>query len=301
MERENFRALERFTIKDIEVLTDIKAHTLRIWEQRYDIIRPKRTDTNIRYYDADDLKLLLNISVLNQHGVKISSIAEMSKDDIGRKVAAITLNNFESDHQIKAMVYTMLDLNEDQFEKIVMTNILQKGFEACMIDVIFPFMSNVGILWLSGSITPAHEHFISNIIRQKLIVAIDGQVRHKNEWGKKFVLYLPENEYHELGLLFSSYLIKARGHHVVYLGQSVPVLDLPVIAKAYQPDYFFTAVTTSFPKGTVQDYVNEVHKLVPDVPFLFSGREVIHKNPEFPTGSRLIKDFNQLVEMFKDL
>jgi methanogenic corrinoid protein MtbC1 len=182
-----------------------------------------------------------------------------------------------------------------------MTNILQKGFEACMIDVIFPFMSNVGILWLSGSITPAHEHFISNIIRQKLIVAIDGQVRHKNEWGKKFVLYLPENEYHELGLLFSSYLIKARGHHVVYLGQNVPIADLPVIAKTYQPDFFFTAITTSFPKGTVQDYVNELQQLVPNVPFLFSGREVIHKNPDLPAGSRMFKDFNQLIELFKEL
>ena len=299
--KSNFINLERFTIKDIEVLTDIKAHTLRIWEQRYQIIRPKRTETNIRYYDADDLKMLLNISVLNQQGIKISAIAEMSAEDISRKVAAITLNNFDADHQIKSMVYSMLDLNEDQFEKIVMTNILQKGFEQCMIDVIFPFLSNVGILWQSGSITPAHEHFISNIVRQKLIVAIDGQVRHVNEWGKKFVLYLPENEFHELGLLFSYYLIKARGHQVVYLGQSVPINDLPIIASTYNPDYFFCAVTTSFTKGTTQDYVDEVIQLVPNISFCFTGREMIMKKPNLLQNSQLFKDFNHLLSFLKEL
>jgi len=163
-----------YSIKDLEHLTGIKAHTIRIWEQRYDILSPKRTDTNIRYYDSTDLKHMLNIALLNNNGYKISKIAKMSQEEVFEAVLqTIDKNNNYSD-QINALTVAMIDLNEAQFEKIMSTNILQIGFEDTMLNIIYPFLTKIGFLWQIDSINPAQEHFMTNLIRQKLIVAIDG-------------------------------------------------------------------------------------------------------------------------------
>src|SRR4028119_2082894 len=159
-----------YSIKDLEHLSGIKAHTLRIWEQRYNIIRPKRTDTNIRYYDDTDLKLVLNISLLKEHGFKISEIARMTMEDMSQEVLSLTDKNLRYSDQIQALTLSMIDLDEERFEKIMSTNALQVGFEQTMINIVYPFLIKIGVLWQTGAISPAQEHFISNLIRQKLTV-----------------------------------------------------------------------------------------------------------------------------------
>jgi len=159
--------MSNYSIKDLEQLSGIKAHTLRIWEQRYNIIAPKRTDTNIRTYDDRDLKLVLNIALLKDHGHKISEISKLSLDEMNREVIKISDRQQNYPDQIHALTISMIDLDEDRFEKIISTNILQFGFENTIINIVYPFLSRLGTLWVTGSVGPAQEHFISNLIRQK--------------------------------------------------------------------------------------------------------------------------------------
>ncbi|MEM7660423.1 MAG: MerR family transcriptional regulator, partial [Bacteroidota bacterium] len=234
----------RYSIRDLEQLSGIKAHTLRVWEQRYGIIQPKRTATNIRYYNDADLKLILNISFLNRNGHKISKISKMDVQEINDMVMKISDSNLEFPNQVNALVIAMVNLDENRFEKIISTNTLQFGFEQTMLSIVYPFLKQIGILWQTGNINPSHEHFISNLIRQKLIVAIDGQIGPDNPRAQKYVLFLPEGELHELTLLFAAYIIKSRHNKAIYLGQSLPVKDLSLIIESFQPDYLLTIITS---------------------------------------------------------
>ncbi|MCB0642218.1 MAG: MerR family transcriptional regulator, partial [Phaeodactylibacter sp.] len=210
-----------YSIKDLEKLSGIKAHTIRIWEQRYGIINPQRTPTNIRYYEDEDLKFLLNIALLNKNGIKISKIAKMGRDEIGEKVAAISEINFEYGTQLDALTISMIEMDEYKFDRIISTNIDQIGFERTMLEVIHPFLDKLGVLWLTGSINPVQENFISYLIRQKLIVAIDKEPLFINSPKPKFMIYLPEGERQELSILFMHYLLKTRGFQVLYIGQDM--------------------------------------------------------------------------------
>jgi DNA-binding transcriptional MerR regulator len=284
-----------YSIKDLENLSGIKAHTLRIWEQRYNLLQPKRTDTNIRFYDDDDLKLILNVALLNDNGIKISKIASMAPSELREEVMRLTERSLTHDDQIHALTICMIEMDEERFDKILSTNILKLGFEQTMLNVIYPFMSKIGLLWQTGAINPAQEHFISNLVRQKLIVAIDGQVTQGG--GKKFLLFLPEGELHEISLLFASYLIKSKGHKVIYLGQSTPNDDLLSVYKLHQPDYLLTVITTSPSSEYVQDYVTALSERFTSAQILVTGYQVIGQDLAFPGNVsqmsyiRDIKDF----------
>ena len=177
-----------YSIKDLEKLCGIKAHTIRIWEQRYGLIKPKRTKTNIRYYMDADLKLLLNIALLNRNGTKISKIASMSEMEIAEKVATISEIDFEGGAQLDALTLSMIEMDEVKFDRILTTNIRQLGFEKTMLEVIYPFLDKLSLLWLTGSINPAQENFISNLIRQKIIVAIDNESFSVKRNNNKFLI-----------------------------------------------------------------------------------------------------------------
>jgi len=290
-----------YSIKDLEQLSGIKAHTLRIWEQRYDIIKPKRTPTQIRFYDDDDLKLILNISLLNRNNYKISKIAKMEEEEISNMVIRITNSSLDFPNQINAMVIAMVNLDENRFEKIIATNALQFGFEKTMLSMVYPFLQKIGILWQTDNINPAHEHFISNLIRQKLIVAIDGQVSEPHPEAKKFVLFLPEGELHELSLLFTSFLLKSRRHKVVYMGQSLPLEDISTVHEVYKPDYYFT-VATSFPsqKG-LKKYLEEIVERYPSAQLLVSGYQAISRPEVIPAEARLVRNIPEMVSFVDGL
>lgn len=286
-----------FSIKEVEALTGIKAHTLRIWEQRYAMIAPRRTVTNIRYYDEQDLKKLLNVSLLNRNGYKISEIAEMSETAMKNAVLQLSQEKGDFENQMQALTLTMLELNEAAFDKLIATSILQMGLEKTMINVVFPFFRSIGIMWQTGSINPAHEHFITNIIRQKLIVAIDGQPINGDNWSKKFMLYLPEGEFHEIGLLFANYAIRVRGGKVIYLGASVPFGDLKVVFDVYKPDYLFTVITSPLLNGeSVQQYLDKLSQRFKDTIVFVSGAFVLNEaNLKLPANMRLVQDFKEML------
>ena len=285
-----------YSIKDLEKLTGIKAHTLRAWEQRYNIIQPKRTKTNIRYYLDEDLKFILNIALLNKNGIKISKIAMMSEAEIAEKVAAISEINFEYGTQLDALTISMIEMDEYKFDRIVNTNIQQIGFERTMLEVIYPFLDKLSVLWLTGSINPVQENFMSYLIRQKLIVAIDKEPLLVGKDTPKFLIYLPEGEKQELSMLFMHYLLKSRKNHVVYIGQEISLTDLRDACNIYQPDYIFTMITETFAKEPVQRYVDRMAENFNDCQVLLSGYQVVAQQVESSSNVTILQSLQHTMD-----
>ncbi len=289
--------MSRYSIKDIEHLSGIKAHTLRIWEQRFNIIQPQRTETNIRYYSDKDLRLVLNISMLRENGYKISDIVRFSHEEIISKVASVSESQVNYPDHIHALTVAMLDLDEEKFEKVMSTGILLYGFEQTIINIVYPFLNKIGILWMTGAVAPVQEHFIANLIRQKIIVAIDGQVVRQLPSSKKFILFNPEGEYHELGILFGNYILRARNHKVIYLGQSLPFEDLKFACKLHQPDYLLTSITTTQSPEEIQAYVNRLGSTFPGATILMTGFQVTRYDLYLPSNVNIIRHVNQLADL----
>ncbi|MES2779415.1 MAG: MerR family transcriptional regulator [Bacteroidota bacterium] len=285
-----------FSIKDIEAVSGIRCHTLRIWEQRYGIITPKRTESNIRYYDDEDLKLILNISILNKHGYKISEIARMGKSNICETILKISGHNNICDSQVKGLISAMLSFDEFAFHSILTKCVMQMGMEQTMIRVVFPFLNEAGILWQVGSIHPSHEHFASGIIKQKLYVAIDGNVGRNSENKKRFLLFLPENEQHSLGLLFANYLLRARGHEVLYLGQEVPMRDFKEALGTHKPDYIFTILTSAHCTVEKKEFVHALASIWSDTQVLLSGIQFACCDYQYPDNVRIIKKMDDFIQ-----
>src|SRR6478736_3074595 len=231
----------KYSIKELERLSGIKAHTIRIWEKRYHVIDPERTATNIRLYSDEDLKKIINVSLLNSQGLKISKIASLSAHELSAHIIALSESKTSVDIPIDQLVVSMLDLDEEQFEKVLAHHIVNHGFEKTITGIVYPFLEKIGVLWQTGSITPAHEHFISNLIRQKLITAIAAlPISQKN--APCVILFLPEGELHEMGLLFSHYLTRKKGFRTFYLGQSVPHEDLKKIQQLLRSRLLITSL-----------------------------------------------------------
>jgi MerR family transcriptional regulator, light-induced transcriptional regulator len=287
--------MNHFTIKDIEHLTGIKSHTLRIWEQRYGIPNPKRTSTNIRYYDDEDLKLLLNVSMLNRQGHKISRLTSLTKEELEKLVYEVSKDVTDTDSQIDSLLAAMFNLDETAFERLLSSNLIKNGLEDTLLNLFFPFMKRIGLLWQAGHVSPAFEHFMSNLIRQKIIVAIDSQVSVKTAESKKFILFLPESETHELGLLFANYIIRAHGHHSIYLGQNLPYTDLDAIIGQYKCDYILTVLTSTPSRITVQNFVNNLGNRYKHVNILVTGIQVTSiPGMATPSNVKIINEFGDL-------
>lgn len=261
----------QYSIKDLERLTGIKAHTLRMWEKRYGVIEPKRTETNIRYYDDEELKKVLNIAILNNYGIKISKIVGLTAKELHDKVIEIGNEEVSEGVQVESLVVAMVEMDEARFEKILANCTIRLGFEQTMMKVIYPFFRKVGILWQTGAINPAQEHFISNLIRQKLIVAIDSQGMMTKADSKRFLLFLPEGELHEMGLLFYSYLIQKAGHKVIYLGQSVPITSVIAVNATNPADFILTSVLSLGTTEAINELMERLLVSFPDTQIMVTN------------------------------
>jgi len=285
--------MANYSIKDLENFTGIKAHTIRIWEKRYNVVEPKRTCTNIRYYDDDDLKKLLNISILNKNGFKISFLVNLDKQEIKEKVINLTQANHSGDNLIENLVIAMLDFNKEKFAKLFNSSVVNIGFENTILKVMYPFFERIGILWQTGSIHPAHEHFVSNLIRQKIIVAIDAVVESHSDNQGNFLLFLPENEFHELGLLFYYYIIKKNGHKVLYLGENVPLDCLGEVKKEKKIDHVLISMTNAMRKDDLKLQVEKIAEKFSDTIVFISGLQVGSMSFEIPQNIILLKNISE--------
>lgn len=250
--------MQEFTIKDLESFSGIKAHTIRIWEQRYGLLAPDRTDTGIRKYTDKDLKFLLNVSLLANLGYKISAIAKMSEEEIRSIIQEQASQNHSEQHKFHVLKISMLNYDEELFNSVFHEHLSQFGLEATFKEIIIPFMRQIGILWQANVICPAQEHFISCLVRQKIFAEVDKMPTPANKDAKPFVLYLPELEIHEISLVMLHYLLKAKGFRSIFLGQSVPFEDLIQIQQRLGEANFISIFTTNPNSILVQDYLQKV-------------------------------------------
>ena len=292
--------MSTYSIKDLEQLSGIKAHTLRIWEQRYHFIDPKRTDTNIRYYDSEDLKLVLNIALLKDHGYKISKIATLGRDKLNELVLQLTEKDWRYPDQINALLLAMIDLNEGRFEAVIASNVSKLGFESTILNVVYPFLSKIGVLWQTDAINPAQEHFVTNLIRQKMIVAIDKLPLANQSTASKYLFYLPEGELHELTLLFANFIVKARHNRAIYFGQNLPFDDVITTYDILRPDFIVTVITTSPAASQIQEYVDRLAACFPQATILISGYQVLSQDIVLASNIRIFHRIEHMIDFVEE-
>jgi DNA-binding transcriptional MerR regulator len=278
-----------YSIRDLEKLTGIKAHTIRIWEQRYKLLEPARTETNIRYYTDENLKHLFNIALLNRNGFKISKLAKMQPEEVAMRVAEISESNSSQNAQIDALTLAMIDLDEITFDRLFSTFTQEHGFEKAMLELIYPFLDKLNVLWLTNSISPAHEKFISNLIRRKLMCAIDQESHDApSKDAPTFLLYLPEGEMQELTLLFMHYLLRRRGHKVIYLGSNTTLTDLRDANDPLHPQYVFSILQEPLSKQSVQSYIEDASAAVLGSQLMLTGAQLFVSPLDIPNNVKVM-------------
>lgn len=248
-----------FSIKDFENLSGIKAHTIRIWEKRYNILEPMRTDTNIRCYDIKNLQKLLNIVVLHNYGYKISKIALLDPEEIPLKVKEIISEKSAKIHAIKSFKLAMMNFDHTLFFNTYDELLKDKTFKEVFNEVFIPLMEELGYLWQTDTISPAHEHFITYLIKQKLL-SITAQIQSKPavKTERAYVLYLPLNEIHELGLMYLNYELLDNGYHTIYLGESVPIESLVDLKNYFDKITFVSYFTVEPSIDKIPEYIEKI-------------------------------------------
>jgi len=289
-----------FTIKDLENLSGIKAHTIRIWEQRYNFLKPCRTDTNIRYYCCQELKTILNISLLNKYGFKISHIDKMSEQELKNNILSLSNTEAQQERIVNELIACMIDLDIDPFEELLDKFIRIRGIDKAIHQIIFPFLHRIGILWMTNHIHPAQEHLVTNIIRQKLIVGIEGAVTY-TQVNTTVLLFLPEGEHHELGLLYVYYLLKVQGAKVIYLGADMPIKDIEFVCKYRKPDYLYTHLTCITGSFCFEKFLSQASQHTHGIPLVVSGRLAQAQIRKIPPGVRLKKSLSEVMEFVTHL
>jgi DNA-binding transcriptional MerR regulator len=260
-----------YNLHVLEKLTGILSATIRVWERRYNILIPKRNGTNRRWYNDDDLKRLINISIIYHSGIKISRIAKYSESELEEKVRFLTTDSDISDAHIKSLITAMLSFNASAVNDIFLKSVINSGFEETFSNVVFPFLKRIGIMWHTRSANSGEEHFITNIFRGKLISAIDSLPPVNNLKSKRVLMFLPENELHEMGLLFYAYLIRKMGHEVLYLGQTTPFDALSEVNKKWHSDIFVTGVLSDLSVSDPEAYLHNLSSTFKSHKILVSG------------------------------
>jgi MerR family transcriptional regulator, light-induced transcriptional regulator len=292
-------AMNQFTIKDIENLSGIKAHTWRIWEQRFGIAVPQRKDSNHRFYDNENLKQILRISYLYHAGFKISRIATLNTAQIRAKALERVTAESEYDYYIKELLEASIDLDEERFENTFSEALKRLGVEETILKVSYPFQDRIGVLWLTDHVIPAQEHFTSNIIRQKLSVAIDNLPLIKNTTKKEILLFTPEKEHHELPLQFIYYLLRKNSNKVIYYGSNVPLETIDTYRQNQRFEYMLFHLVTNLTHKNADDYVKEVSRRFADKQIVMSG-VLVQQVIDEPPNVRLLRSMDEIVRFTQE-
>ena len=274
------KQVNQFSISDISAITGIKSATLRIWEQRYQIIHAKRSASNIRYYDDFDLRIFLNISCLIENGYKISEIAAMSDAQRVETIQNLSSPQLNTPIVIQELIEQTLSLNEQLFKNTIQTCIKELGVMETMLQCVYPFLSRVGLLWQTGLIAPAQEHFASSLIKQRLIVAIDELPIPGSANENKFILFLPEGEFHEIALLLAQFMVRANGIQSLYLGQNLPIPYVQEVVASYHPNYIITIITNDLGEDFLSNLMLDMTSRFPAATILLAGSAVTTHGPK---------------------
>lgn len=283
---------EGYSIKDLEVLSGVKMHTIRIWEKRYELLHPERTETNIRLYGDKELRRLLNVSLLTKNGFKISKVAAWSDNEIQNTVIKLSEGKSTDSDYIDRLMLLMVDFDTEGLEQLVDNILEESDFEKACFTVFFKLFDRIGAYWQAGSVFPAQEHYVSNIFRQKLIAAIDS-IKIEDSRSPNILFYLPEGELHELGLMFYSYIAKKQGCNIIYLGQSVPFNDLEKVTRKKQVDYVFVSFINPIQKKALETYLQNLKQVFQKQKVFITGYQVQQHNPILPRNVKVVKNYKE--------
>lgn len=286
--------MNAFSIKDLENLSGIKAHTIRIWEQRYSFLKPQRSKSNIRYYGNEELKTVLNIALLNKYGFKISHIDKMTPGEVRDKITSLTYAEAYQERFINDLLQHMVDLDTARFEETLDVYIRSKGIEQAINQLVFTFLEKIGVLWLTNHMNAAQEHLVTNIIRQKLIVGIESITSYK-QTNKTILLFLPEGEHHELGLLYLFYVLRSRDMPVLYLGSNVPFKDLEFVANLKTPYHIFTHLTSIPGRFSLEKFIQQIQQRITTIPFVITGRLAQSYTKKLPANVTIKRSITDLM------
>lgn len=293
----------KFSIKDLESLGGVKAHTIRIWEKRYNLLNPDRTPTNIRTYSLQDLQKLLNVTFLLDHEYKISKVAKHSTHEIEQLVSNLIdeQQDINNHHAINSLKMAMMNFDQSLFHKTYSSLKSDLDFRTIFTQVFIPLLEQIGLLWQTNTIDPAHEHFVANLIKQKILIEIENcQQNIYPKSSKTFVLFLPENEIHDLGLMFLNYEINAAGHSSIYLGQSIQLESLRYLAENQKNVHFISYFTVKPEEESLSHYVNRFNKELnaAHIPFYLFGRKAYKARPnDFPENAKIFKSIAQFSQI----
>ncbi len=290
--------MNHFTIKDIENLSGIKAHTLRIWEQRYQLFIPKRKESKHRYYDNEDLKHILRISQLYHNGVKISKIAQLPASSIRSMAMEQYIGKQNADAYIHRLIEASIDFDEERFEELFEQALKQFGLEVTIIDVMYAFLERIGLLWLTDHVIPAQEHFASNIIKRKIISALDALKTKPSPSSGTYVLFTPEGEQHEIPLLLNHYLMKASGKKCIYMGVDVPFDDIDIYVKLKNPKYLYFHAITHLYEQPMDDLLKQLKQKFSQQEIIMSGPLTKEVTIDIP-GVTLLRSMPEMLEFAK--
>lgn len=292
---------KNFSIKDLENISGIKAHTIRIWEKRYSLLSPERTETNIRHYSHKNLQKLLNIVLLNNNNYKISKIAQMDDDQILIIARELAFDLAINDEAINSFKLSMFQFDKSLFNNTYSRLLHKKTFRDIFKEVFIPFLEHVGLLWQTETLLPAHEHFISNLIAQKIQINTEKLQYSVTNSNKTFVLFLPENEIHELGLLYLNYELVLRGYHTIYLGQSLPLNNLNYFLESDREICFISSLTIQPYDDKIEDYFKEIDEVMSTTKnkFIAVGRKV-EKIKSMDLNSN-VELYDSISDLLKDL
>jgi DNA-binding transcriptional MerR regulator len=292
-----------FSIKDLENLTGIKAHTIRIWEKRYNLLQPNRSDTNIRNYSLTSFQKLLNISYLNNNGLKISKIAKLDEEEIPIKVREIASRAKVEDHAINALKMAMINFDQVLFYSTYNNLLENKTFSEIFYSVFLPLLNEIGLLWQTNTITPAHEHFLSVHIKQKILLNTERlQLLEPKPVSKTFVLFLPDNEIHDIGLLFINYKLRSKGFHTIFLGESVPMESLTDLLEFFNEITFISYFTVYPETKDIPDYIKDFSELLlekDNTELLLLGKKL--NDLELDVIPDKVSIFNSIENLVKDI
>lgn len=283
-----------YSIKDLEYLSGIKAHTIRIWEKRYHLLDPERSDTNIRFYSNEDVRRILNVAMLVKNGYKISNVASFDDAKLQSEVLRQNKNLQDPEKNMDHLMIHTLNMDLKGFELLLKNIISENGFSGTIQNIIFPFFERIGILWQAGSIYVTHEHFVSNLIRNHLIVEIS---KFDNQDADKSMLFfLHEDEMHELGLLYFNYLAASNGFRCIYLGQNVPFEDLAILLRNNEFNFICTSFIQAIERVTLEQYLLKLSKVSNKHKILIAGRQLSIHKPSLPANVVAIKNSQDFIK-----
>ena len=293
------RVKNNFSIKNLEHLSGIKAHTIRIWEKRYNLFEPERTNTNIRLYNLENLQKLLNVTLLYNNGYKISKIASLSPQEINENVHKLTINKNADDWSIGLFKLAMINFDQRLFTKNFNDLLEQFSFSEIFKNVFVPLMNELGVLWQTNSISPSHEHFITSLVKQKIhAMCEDLQQKSTRRTDRRFVLFLPDNEIHELGLLYLQYEVLNNGFQCVFLGQSVPIESLSNLIDIGEPITFISYFTIEPAQDKIESYLNTFNSEIIeniDSELWILGYQVQFMSDEMPDKMRKFSSIDDVI------